>query len=569
MKNHVVKMMALVFFTALVVSLSGCGGSSSSPPNSTTGKVSLDVTDAPALEYAHVYVTVTGVAFHTSSAAGFDSYSTVKNSGWHRTDLSAPQTIDLAQLANGVMYGDSNGGSSLFSGLDLPAGRYQQIRIFLASSEDGLTDSAAALNLIYNNEVVLNGDSTHYPLRIPTADEGIRLIPETPVVVTAGSSANIVLDFNLNNDVVPVSPNGTKEFILKPRLGYFDMASVGAVKGVVNFGNLSTSRFVIKAEQVKNGANYRIVRRWTGVDKSTGKFNLYPLPVFGNTTTATYDILLRGRSAQTAIVKSVKIHKGTTLANGAVDLGTITMQPGTEFSAQLGSALHPTGAWVNFYQTIANDTVPYEIRYRHLDPYTGKFSSPEELSTGPIQVATYTSGDPLTFSPDTTSQGVFSVVADASGYYGRGSVITGVTGAVGQAVSLNFSSANVPQITGGASSDSISTIFNMSMFGTGKGHGMGMGPLSQLKPNSGQLFVTHGGMIVDSMGTLTGDTTIGISMHNGGGLNNAITVDNIPGNVPGAFYGVYGLGWGNGVLAAGNTRVDLSSGSATAKIKMK
>src|SRR6185369_17130165 len=167
-----------------------------------------------------------------------DSYSTAKNAGWHKIDLPAPKTVDLAKLANGVMYADGNGGASLFEGLVLPEGRYQQIRIFLATTEDDLTASAAALGLTYNNEVILNGDATHYPLRIPTADEGIRLIPEYPVVVTAGGNVKIALDFNLNNDVVEVSPNGTKEFIIKPRLGYFDMGSVGAVKGQVIFGNL-------------------------------------------------------------------------------------------------------------------------------------------------------------------------------------------------------------------------------------------------------------------------------------------------------------------------------------------
>ena len=98
---------------------------------------------------------------------------------------------------------------------------------------------------------------------------------------------------------------------------------------------------------------------------------------------------------------------------------------------------------------------------------------------------------------------------------------------------------------------------------------MGMGSANLPKPTKGQLFVTHGGMIVDSLGTLTGDATVATGMHNGGGAGNAVTISNIPGNVDGAFYGLYGLGWGNGVIAAGSTRVDMSGGNATARIKMK
>ncbi len=569
MKNCIGKLVTAFFLITAAVSLSGCGGSSTTAATPATGKVSLDITDAPSMDYSHVYVTVTGVAFHTSSGAAFDSYSTAKNAGWHKVSLASPKTIDLAQLSNGVMYADTNSGAALFAGMDLPEGRYQQVRIFLASTEDALTASASALGLTYNNEVILNGDTGHYPLRIPTADDGIRLIPESPVVVTSGSSVKVALDFNLNNDLVEVSPNGTKEFIIKPRLGYFDMGSVGAVKGTVSFGNLSTSRFVIKAEQVKAGAGYRVVRRWTGVDKNSGRFSLYPLPVFGNATTATYDILLRGRNVQTAIVKGVKVHKDTSLNTGAVDLGTITMQPGTEFAAQLATAMHPTGSWINFYQTIAGDAVPYEVRYRHLDPYTGTFGKAEELSTGPVQVAQYMVGQPLVFTADATSQGVFSVVADAPGLFGRGNVKGGITGTAGQSVLINNSAADAPQPSGGATSSTISAMLDMSMFGTGKGGGMGMGVTTLQKPTKGQLFVTHGGMIIDSLGTLTGDAAVGAAMHNGGGVGNMVAVGNIPGNVSGAYYGIYGLGWGNGVIAAGSSRVDMSAGNAATRIKMK
>lgn len=563
--------LAMLLFCAVIAAgcSSGSGqsaGVGTGGTGSSVGKVSIDITDAPAMDYSHVYITVIGVAFHSSKNIGFDSYSSARSAGWKRLDLPAPKTIDLAQLANGVMYADGNAGAALFDNLDLPAGVYQQIRIFLASTEDAYTGSVPGL--AYNNEVQLNSDNAHYPLRIPTADEGIRLIPESPVVVTAGGNIKIALDFNLNNDVVEVNPNGTKEFIIKPRLGYFDMNCVGAVKGTVSFGNLSTSRIVIKAQQVASGVNYRVVRRWTGVDRITGSFNLYPLPVFGNATTATYDILLRGRNVRTAIVKGVKVHKGTTPANGGVDLGTITMLPGDQYSAQLGVPMHPTGSWMSFYQTINGDPIPFEVRYRHLDPYGGKFGKAVELSTAPVQVATHTPGQALTFAADATSQGVFSAIADAPGYFGRGNAMA-VTGASGQGVTMNNIPAHAPQIAGGATSAIISLVFDMAPFGSGRGPGMGMGGLNLPKPNKGQLFITHGGMIVDSLGTMTGDAAIGSAMHNGGGAGNTVMIGNIPGSVAGAFYGVYGLGWGNGVMAAGSTRIDMSSGNASAVIRMR
>ena len=559
---------------SLTLFLAGCGGSSGSSGTggqtaATAGVAKLDLTDAPASDYSNVYVTVTGVAFHTDSGAGFTDYSSAKTAGWQTVRLAAPKTVDLAQLTNGTMFADLSG-SSLFSGITLPVGRYQQIRIFLASTEDAYAGSVPGLT--YNNEVILTGDTTHYPLRIPSADGGIKLLPEAPVVVTAGGSVSLVLDFNLTDDVVQVSPNGATEFLLKPRLGFFDLASVGAVKGSVSFGNLSTSRVEVKAEQVKtdgNGNKFRVVRRMTGVDRSTGNFKLYPLPIFGNATTAVYDILVRGRKIETAIVKGVTVHKGTTPDTG-VNLGSIALQAQPEFTAQLpASGMHPTGAWMSFYQTIAGDPVPFEVRYRHLDPYTGKFGKPLELSTGPVLVATYTPGQALVFGTDTTSQGSFSAVADAAWLYDRGKALSGVSGLPGHAVTMSgLGPDNAPQVSSPATGK-ITGTFDLSQGGTAAGYGMGRGR-NPGNPSNGQLFVTKDGLIIDSLGTWTGDATVGSAMRNGGGLANTVTVDNLPSGVAGAVYGMYALGWGSGVLEAGTVHgIDLRNGNGDATIKMR
>ena len=519
---------------SLFLVVSGCGGAGNG--STATGNVSVNVTDAPSMDYAHVYVTVKSVAFHVSEDAGNNT------PGWQAMTLATPLTVDLAQLANGKMYTDSSG-NPLFHGFKLPVGSYRQIRIFLASSEEAYTGSEVGLT--YNNEVLLPGDATHYVLRIPTPNEGIRLVPESPVVVTAGGSVNLALDFNLNNDVVEVSPNGTKEFVLKPRLGYFDMNSVGAVSGTIAFGNLSTSRFVIKAEQVKDGVDHRIVCRWTSVDRTTGRFNLYPLPVFGNASTATYDILLRGVGVQTAIIKGVKVHKGSTLTSGAIELGTISMQPGTGFTAQLGTAMHPSGAGVHFYQSIAGDPIPYEVRYRHLNPYTGKFAKPIDLSNDPIQVATFDNiaGAVGTFAADSTSQGSFSAVADAV-LYSRGAATTVANGA-----SPVIFNPGVPTAQPNTNSINASITIPLILSGLNKGH----------------LFITHGGMIVDSY-------QVDALMQGNGGQ---FSVANLPGGaqlapLPGAYYGMTVLGWGPGRFGWGIERhIDLTVGNATAGITMR
>ena len=553
--------------------IGGCGGSSSTG-QTPSGVTSVDVTDAASSDYAHVYVTVTAVAFHTSATAGFADYSSAKTAGWQITRLAAPATVDLAQLVNGKTSADPVTGS-LFNGITLPNGSYGQIRVFLASTEDALTASATADGLSYNNEVQLAGDATHYPLHIPTPVEGISLVPESPVLVTGSSNVNLVLDFNLNNDVVEINPNnGATEFILKPRLGYFDMSSVGAVTGSVTsaFGNLSSNRVVVKAEQVKaGGVGYRITRRLTTPDKSTGAFTLYPLPIFGSNTTATYDILIRGRHLATAIVKGVTVHKGSTPAVGFTSLGAVSMLASQEFTEQALLPVRPTGAWINFYQSISGDANLYEVRYRHLDPYTGKFfaANPEPLTTAPVQVASYAAGLPLTFDPDSGTPGAYTVVAEMAGLYSRGSALN-ITGVANTNMTMTFSNGNysLPQVAPGATPEQISTAFNMSFFGTGIGPNMGKSstPRSDY-PSKGQVFITHGGMIVDAQGTLTNDNSIELAMHPGvAAVPMAVTY---PGGVDGSVYGLYALGWGT-VLAEGSVGgVDLKTGSKTVTIKMR
>jgi hypothetical protein len=563
---------SFIVLAMTVLALSGCTGSSgtSSTPTAqvSNAQVKVDVTDAPSPDFSHVYVTVTAVGFHLTDTAGFAGYSSGIQNGWQVTRLAAPVTVDLAALTNGQVLADVTG-TPLFANITLTPGTYKQIRLFLASTEDALTPSATAAGLTYNNEVQLVGDTTdHYPLRVPCPVEGIRLIPEYPVVVTAGGSLSIVLDFNLTSDVVETNPNGSIEYVLKPRLGYFDMSSVGAVTGTVAiaFSNLSTPRFVIKAEQ-NTGATYRVVRRWTTVNNQSGIFNLYPLPVFGNATTASYDIVVRGLGVETAIVKGVTVHKGSTLASGAANLGTINMVAGGQFTAQLAKPMHPSGAWIDFYQTISGDTVPYNIRDRHLDPYTGKFYNPIELSSSALLVASYTPGQALVFTPDSTSAGSFTVVASAGGYYGPGQATT-VTGTNGQTdVPITFDlTYGMPQVVAPALPGNITTYFDMEYFGMGRGAGMGMGYRSNRYPTAGQLFATLGGMIMDSTGNLAGNASVKIALGN---PEDSVVINDLPSGVAGTTYGLYAMGWGDGILAAGKLGgVSLESGSVSKTMQM-
>jgi hypothetical protein len=550
-----ISLSAVMFCFALF--MGGCGGSTTPTTTAQTGPVNVSLVDAPNSTFVHVWITVKEVWFHTSNVAG------TNDAGWLKFPLKDSSgnptavTVDLAALANGVAP------KTIWGNIALPVGNYQQIRIFLADTDnETLTNFTLPSSVEYNNEVDYldnTGTMQQAPLEIPASDDGISIIPETPVVVTATSNNKLVLDFNLNNDIIgPLTPKGITEFVLKPRLKYFDQNQAGIITGTIaksSFSNYTGFDFVVKAERLynnpsnssdPNNGQFYEVRRETGL-ATTGQFTLSPVPVFGNATTAVLDVMLRGRNVQTYIVQGVKVHKG-----GTTNLGTITMPSGPEYTAQLQNTYHPTGAWINFYQSV-NGSKPYEIRVRHLDPYADKFDTVEPLSAAEINVATWQNATPITFAAVTPDQGAgtfwtapwaeqYAVVVPTSS-----SVVTGTAGQ-----SVTFAPA---ALTALPSSNSITMAF---MFPAKK----------TIFPTKGQLFITHSGLIVDSLGSQIGDTTVATAMNKGGGIGNPLTVSNIPGGsatviLPGAFYGLYAAGWGGGGgISLGSTHsVDLRSGS--------
>jgi len=541
----------------LALSLGGCGGGSGGGTTSTGAQasaVSVALTDAPNTSFTHVWVTVKEVWFHTSNVAATGDPGWIKFPLKDASGNPTAATVDLAALANGAAP------NTVWSGLTLPLGNYQQIRIFLADTDNEALTIKLPTGVIYNNEVDYldnTGTPQQAPLEIPASDDGISVIPETPIVVTATSNNKLVLDFNLNEDVVgPLTSKGTTEFILKPRLKYYDMNQAGTITGTI--ASNGGFNFVVKAEQLysnranasdPNNGHFYVVKRDTGIPQP-GKFTIAPVPIFGNATTASFDVLMRGRGVQTCIAQGVTVHKGA-----ITDLGTIAMASAPEYTAQLQTAYHPTGAWINFYQSV-NGSKPYEVRVRHLDPYTGKLFQSMELSTGPIGVAPWQSGVPLAFQSVVPDQGAGTFwTAPGAEMYSRviPSAAYSISGTAGQ-VDNPFTTAVLTALPN-ESSNSITASFTFSQ------------RMLKFLPTKGQIFATHGGLIVDTIGTLTGDTTVGTAMSNGGGTGNPITLSNLPGGsvsspLQGAFYGLYAAGWGGGRISLGSVHgIDLRTGS--------
>jgi len=519
----------------LMFMLQACGssGSTGSGDSKAMGAVSVALTDGPG-DCDHVWITVSDIWFHKGDGA-----DPGQQGGWIKAPLAAPVTVDLLTLGNG-------NAQSIWDSIALPAGTYKQIRLVLVDTEDPLTASAQIANnnatLKYNNEVVVNG--VECPLHVPDARHGIRLIGAFNV--TEGGTLKLAIDFDAGQDVVEFR-NG-QDYILKPRLAYFDLDNVGAIVGRISLSSgqsYTAPRFVIKAEQLNADGTYHMVKRYTTPD-ATGRFVLYPLSAM---TATTYDLVLRGLDYQTIILKGVPVSRGATPTSGATDLGTIAMTAAVSPDYSLdGTITSPTGAWVSFYQTLQGaGEVPYEIRFRHFNPLNGTFPA-FRLSSDQIQVASYMTStimSGLTATSPVGGNGVFGAVAGALMYApGVPQLVSSGT------VTVAFSSLSpkVPATACGISGviSRPSTTRAMSMDG-------------------GRVFAVHGGMIVDAI-------PMSSQMMSGG----SYSLSNLPGGstanpLTGAFYGVEAIGWSSTTSARAIAMpgiADLRTGDAAVDINL-
>jgi hypothetical protein len=491
--------------------LTACGGGGGSAP---TGTARISLTDAPGNEVAfdNVFITVREVWFHTSDAAG------PGDAGWLRYTLAAPKTVDLARLTDGAV--------SQILNQTLPVGNYQQIRILLARTEDDAYLSP------YNNEAIVGG--VPYALRVPDADHGIRLVGSFRV--TGGGTLNLAVDFDIGHDVVPFHNFGTgeDEFLLKPRLRCFDLDNVGSITGRIDAAARAAGYFfVFKAEQPESGP---------GADKTYHALRFTTVGYQGDNTVfrlsflapGTYDVVMRGRSVDTVIVRGVPVVKGAD-----TDLGPAIGMPSGSGEFFANTAVSPTGSWVHFFQTLDNNATgaaveyPYEIRYRHIDPFTGSFFDNIALSNGPIRFGTYNGGQAIGFATITPKEwsggnAGFGAAADAilfdrSAYAIFDNASTGPKGIPGPAFGgrLNVSAPATPATASGA----IFSFLNRPM-----------------TLDNVYLLAVHGGMVVDSFLPTTATGPMTWTMM-GGRMQAPYAWPPLPGKIPGAVYGIDGLGW--------------------------
>lgn len=349
------------------MALTGCGGGggSSSTP---TGTVNVQLTDAPACGFDHVYVTVSQVRINASSTAA-DS-----DGGWTTIALATPQKIDLLGLTNGAM--------ASLGQATLAAGQYQQIRLVLGQNQG---NSIA-------NSVVVSGTATEQALATPSATQsGLKII--RPFDVAANSTVDLVLDFNACKSVVQ---QGNGNYALKPVVTATPTTVVGTIDGYVATAEAGATVYAEQNGKVVSGT----------VADNTGHFVFSTL--VQSATNGNYDIVIAQPNETTGIIASVPVVVGAT-THVSTSAQPIAL-PASTMNTVSGTVTASANATVRALQSVA--TGKYEIASANANLDTGAFTM--SLPTAAPLVGSYSNALPIALTAATTSAGQYTLEADAA-----------------------------------------------------------------------------------------------------------------------------------------------------------
>lgn len=192
--------LALALLASAGLALAACGGESS------TGELSVQLTDAPVDDATAVVIEVNGVTVHGPGGQkefGFDT----------------PRSIDLLDLTG-------NTAEILIDNEVVTAGQYQWMRLDVDAGPSTM-DSYIELE-----------DGSRHSLVIPSEEQtGLKV--NVPFTVPAGGTADFTIDFDVRKSVHEPGTSSI-DYVLRPTLRLVDNAEVGSIAGTVDAALVTT-----------------------------------------------------------------------------------------------------------------------------------------------------------------------------------------------------------------------------------------------------------------------------------------------------------------------------------------
>jgi len=387
-----------------LAALAGCGGGGSTDTASTPtsggdgttplGTLRVSLTDSPACGYDNAWVTVEKVRVHRDASAGDN------DAGWIDlplpqpvptplpTTLPAPQPlrVDLLTLTNGTLVP--------LGQVQLPAGRYSQLRLVLADNTAGDP---------YANAIKPTGGAM-MAMTTPSAQQsGLKM--NVDITVPAGQQADFAIDFDACKSFVKAGMSG--KIMLKPVLSMLPMLSPAGqrIQGWLH-PSLATAGATVSVQ-----AGGVVVRATPPTMEGSGnlKFDLYPVPV------GSYNLVVTARGYSSAIVTGVPslASAATTINSVAFPIlppvsGTQTASGTVSVGAGPDNTID-TGGTVRALQLLSGGPT-IEVASDNAGHDDGHYAMALPLAT-PVK-APYVSGTvPLLFTPDAVVKGNFRLAA--------------------------------------------------------------------------------------------------------------------------------------------------------------
>ena len=268
------------FFFAVLMSslvLVHCSDTTLETADQNTGNLKIDITDAPfpieLIDEANVTIDKIELRKTTEDSTDDGNPFTVVS--------EEVQTINLLNLTNGV--------TSTLADIDIDAGSYDLVRLYVADANISVVDTVA-------------GDTTMYDVKVPSgAQTGIKVFVDPAIEVTGGLTTELLLDFNLSKSFIvkgnPNTPAGIKGFNFKPVIRAVNQSNAGSIEGFVTTGQDSA---IVDAE-VRAIQDSTIASTFSD---STGFYSLIGLP------DGTYDLQASKADFDTTTIENVTVTAG-------------------------------------------------------------------------------------------------------------------------------------------------------------------------------------------------------------------------------------------------------------------
>ncbi|WP_108423055.1 DUF4382 domain-containing protein [Flagellimonas amoyensis] len=205
-----------IFFNALILAfltLMGCSGDDNNGPNGETGRLSIQLTDAPFPFDLVTEANVTIFKVDARLASDDDDEMDDDESGSSFVTLMEEEiTVNLLDLTNGI--------TEELADVEVPVGTYNLVRVHVRGVN------------------VVLADERSFDLNVPSGEQtGIKIFIDPGLTVAGGLSSDLLLDFDVSRSFVAKgstnSVDGITGFNFKPVIKASNLSTAGTLSGIV------------------------------------------------------------------------------------------------------------------------------------------------------------------------------------------------------------------------------------------------------------------------------------------------------------------------------------------------